>query len=53
MKLTLKLMVLIFSLCAVNPVSANNVKEKKLDIWGTYVISEPIEPSGENKDIDL
>lgn len=53
MQLILKSMVLIFSLCAINRVVANNVKGQESDSWGTYVISEPIEPSGENKDIDL
>lgn len=45
-------MALFFLLCSINQVSAINVSERESGTWGAYVISEPIEPSGENKDID-
>lgn len=53
MKMTLKYMILFLLFCVSNQVVANNINEQESGVWGTYVISEPIEPSGENKDIDL
>lgn len=53
MKLIYKLMALSFSLFFISQVYANTAKEQESAIWGSYVISEPIEPSGENRDIGL